>query len=146
MQTDLSVRLTLYKWFCKVCHALAHLSLWGNQSSKSLYFQALSTRDVIPDCDDLDTIPVPIEVRVVVKHTTTEDAVHGTQVTSDRRKNSAAKQINLAEGAFIDEPELPEAAEKVLDKSLAPKRGKLSKSTCFPLLLNCVAFYEGKEA
>ena len=119
--------MTLYKSFFKVCHALAHPSLWGNQSSKSVYFQALSTRDVIPDFDDLETVPVPIEVRVVVKHTTTEDAVHGTQVTSDRRKNSAARQINLAEGAFTVEPELPEAAEKVLDKTLAPKRGKLSK-------------------
>ena len=127
MQTDLSVRWTLCKSFCKVCHALAHPSLWGNQSSKSVCFQAFSTRDVIPHFDDLETVPVPIEVRVVVKHTTTEDAVHGTQVTSDRRKNSAARQINLAEGAFTDQPESPEAAEKVLDKTSAPKRGKLSK-------------------
>ena len=130
------VCLTLYKSFCKLYHALAHPSLWGNQSNKYVYFQALSTRDVIPHFDDLETVPVPSEVRVVVKHTTTEDAVHGTQVTSDRRKDSAARQINLADGAFTDEPELPEVAEKVLDKT--SKRGKLSMWTCFPLPLNFV--------
>ena len=118
LQTDLVVRMS----FCK-----ARLSLRGNLSTKCVYFQAISTSDISSHVDDVETVPVPIEVSVVVKHTATEDTVHGTRVTSDSRKNTAARMINLADEAFTDEPVLPGAALQVLDKTLAPKRGKLSK-------------------
>ena len=70
----------------------------------------------MPEAGDIETIPVPIEVRVVVQHTVTEDTLHESHVTSGRTRNSSVR--NLAEG---DEPQSPE-----VDKPLARKRGKLS--------------------
>ena len=74
----------------------------------------------MPEAGDIETISVPIEVRVVVQHPTTEDTLHESHVTSGRTRNSSVR--NLAEGAFSDEPELPE-----VNKPLVRKRGKLSK-------------------
>ena len=85
-----------------------------------LHFQALRTRDVLPEAGDIETIPVPVEVKVVAQHLTTEDTPHESHVTSGRTRNSSVR--NLAEGAFSDEPQSPE-----LNKPLARKRGKLSK-------------------
>ena len=74
----------------------------------------------MPEAGDIETIPVSIEVRIVVQHPTTEDTLHESHVTSGRMRNSYVR--NLAEGAFSDEPQSPE-----VNKPLARKRGKLSK-------------------
>ena len=71
----------------------------------------------MPEAGDIETIPVPIEVRVVVQHPTTEDTRHESHVTSGRTRNSSVR--NLAEGEISDEPQSPE-----VDKPLARKRGK----------------------
>ena len=74
----------------------------------------------MPEAGDIETITVPIDVRVVVQHPTTEDTLHESYVTSGRTRNSSVR--NLAEGAFSDEPQSPE-----MNRPLARKRGKLSK-------------------
>ena len=99
----------------------------------SVYFQLLSTRDVIPHVGDIEEIHIPIEVRKVVKHATSEDTLHETQVPSGRTWKPPIK--NLAEGAFGDEPQLPEVAGKTLDRTMSRKRGKLSKRTFVSSLL-----------
>ena len=74
----------------------------------------------MPEAGDIETIDVPIEARVIVKNSATVDKLHETHVTSGSTTNSPVK--NLVEGAFGDEPQLPEA-----DKQPTRKRGKLSK-------------------
>ena len=87
------------------------------------HFQTSSTREVIPEAGDIETILVPIEARVVVRHPATEDTLSGTHVASVSTTNSPVKNL-LVEGAFDDEPQLP---EETVDKQPARKRGKLSE-------------------
>ena len=95
-----------------------------NKLTLELYhFQISSTREVIPEAGDIETIHVPIEARVVVRHPASVDTLSGTQVTSVSTTNSPVKNL-LVEGAFEDEPQLP---EEPVDKKPPRKRGKLSE-------------------